>query len=160
MQVEKRYYNHGIIEYKFKRTKDQFGFNYLYKSKDVHKIILSYKENVIESIEIPHFEKETYGMNKRAKFFKFDNDFISFYTVPRNLQKRLINIEETVNYKHKKANELGYHYIPYNTSRFMQLTDKLTSKSLKLKKVEYIDCKIIENELRSVRNRADYYDSY
>lgn len=159
VEIEKLYYNHGVIAYRFKRIGTDFRYTNYSTHHWTFRRFISGTE--FESIDIPHHTKDIDRDYNRSKItlLKFEKDYITFYTIPRQLQRDLYHVEKfDEQYSNKTAYELGYHYHPYSTYSYIGLSSKISRKSLKLKRTEIITCGLRSFNIRKERTEQKHYD--
>lgn len=156
--IEKRLYNHGVIEYVFPRT--NVGFKLLSRGNKYFTFASYVSNSFVEFIDVPHFIKD-WCSDKFVYLFKFDKETISFYTIPRHLQRGLYKVESYTDLKHKTAEELNLHYHPFSTHPHIALSSKVSRKSLHLRRVETVNVipKIVETKFKRnhLRDCYDYF---
>lgn len=145
--VEKRTYNHGIIEYRFKKDSNgYFGFNG--KSTKYWHLVKHYNRT-LECIDIPHFRTKDFGFRDLICLTKFDKTYSSLYTIPPQLLRGLLKpVAYTDDLKCKDKCDLEFHYLWHEQYHTIFLAEKISRKSLKLKKVELIEYETVTHKMR------------
>lgn len=159
IEIEKLYYNHGVIAYRFNRFGSDFRYTGFSTQHWTFRRFIS--GTTFESIDIPHHTKGIDRDYNRSKvtLLKFEKDFITFYTIPRNLQRDLYHVDKfDERYSNKTAYELGYHYQPYSNYHLIGLSSKISRKTLKLKRSEIISCGLRMFNIRNKRSSEKDYD--